>query len=322
MFIHMRRAHWFRVQSHPRRLSPEQTQAVLDILHEPRFIDQSPMEIYAQLLDEDQYLCSIRTMYRILGRNAEVRDRRRQREHPKFSKPELIATAPNKVWSWDITKLHGPAKWTYFYLYVVLDIFSRKAVGWLLAERESASLASRLVAEICEREGINQGDLLLHMDRGPAMKSKLLSQTLGILGVTKSHSRPYVSDDNPFSESQFKTLKYRPDFPERFASLAEAEAFCRDFFAWYNHEHHHVSLGLMTPHDIHAGLAHEKWDRRAKVLAQAYASHPERYPRGCPKPPPLPTEVWINKPLAAANAQSADQRAPKGAQADGAVVTE
>ena len=302
-------------------LSAKQRQRVLEVLHEDRFVDLAPTEIYAQLLDEGEHLCSIRTMYRILAANEEVRERRRQRQHPPYAKPELLATAPNQVWSWDITKLLGPEKWTYYYLYVVLDIFSRKVVGWLLAESESAAMANRLVAESCARERIERGQLIIHMDRGAAMTAKTFAQTLGTLGVTKSHSRPHVSDDNPFSEAQFKTLKYRPDFPQRFDSITQAEAHCRDFFSWYNHEHHHVSLGLMTPHDVHSGAAHEKWNRRAQVLSAAYAAHPERFPRGCPVPPPLPTAAWINKPTsAAAPAQPADQRAPDGAQAGGAVT--
>jgi putative transposase len=304
-------------------LLPEERQRVLDVLHADRFIDVAPTEIYAQLLDENEHLCSIRTMYRVLAENEEVRERRRQRQHPIYVKPELLATKPNEVWSWDITKLLGPAKWTYYYLYVVLDIFSRKAVGWLIAEKESAMLAKHLVEETCAREGVEPGQLTLHMDRGPAMKSKTLAQTMGFLGITKSHSRPYVSDDNPFSEAQFKTLKYRPDFPCRFDSLAQTEAFCRDFFAWYNQEHHHIALGLMTPHDIHNGLAQEKWNKRAQVLIAAYTAHPERFPRGCPTPPPLPTAAWINKPTSmAAKAEPADQHATKGVQAGAAVVQE
>jgi putative transposase len=304
-------------------LLPEERQRVLDVLHEDRFIDLAPTEIYAQLLDEAEHLCSIRTMYRILEENQEVRERRRQRQHPAYAKPELLATKPNEVWTWDITKLLGPAKWTYFYLYVVLDIFSRKAVGWLIAEKESSVLAKHLVEETCAREGVEPGQLTLHMDRGSSMKSKTLAQTMGTLGITKSHSRPHVSDDNPFSEAQFKTLKYRPDFPVRFDSLVQAEAFCRDFFAWYNQEHHHVSLGLMTPNDMHSGIAQEKWRNRADILAAAYAAHPERFPHGCPTPPPLPTAAWINKPTSTgAKAETADQHATKGVPAGTAVVYE
>ena len=238
----------------------------------------APAEIYAQLLDEGRHLCSIRTMYRILVEKAEVRNRRRQRLHPPYANPELLATEPNQVWSWDITKLLGPTKWTYYYLYVLLDTFSRYVVGWLIAERESGALAKQLIAESCARQSIEPGALIIHSDRGSAMTSKTLAQTLGTLGVTKSHSRPHVSDDNPISEAQFKTLKYRLDFPARFDPLEHGERSSRDFFNWYNGEHHHVSLGLMTPHDMHHGLAQEKWRRRQLALLNAYAAHPERYP--------------------------------------------
>ena len=300
------RASYYR-RLHPKKQrSPQKTQdhalslierqAVLSVLHEDRFVDLAPTEIYAQLLDEGQHLCSIRTMYRVLAENEEVRERRRQRLHPAYTKPELLATAPNQVWSWDITKLLGPATWTYYYLYVLLDIFSRYVVGWLVAERESGELARRLIAEGCVRQNIESGQLIIHADRGSAMRSKTMAQTMATLGVTKSHSRPHVSDDNPFSEAQFKTLKYRPDFPVRFDSLRHAEIHGQDFFPWYNEEHHHVALGLMTPHDIHYGLAAEKWDRRARVLAAKYAECPGRFPRGKPTPPPLPVAAWINKP--------------------------
>jgi len=300
-------------------LGDAERQAVLDLLHQDRFIDLAPTEVYAQLLDEGQHLCSIRTMYRILGANEEIRERRRQRQHPQYSKPELLATGPNQVWSWDITKLRGPVKHTYYYLYVVLDIFSRKAVGWLIADKESASLANHLVREACNNEGIERGQLIIHMDRGAAMKAKTFAQTLGTLGVTKSHSRPYVSDDNPYSEAGFKTLKYRPDFPDRFDSIFHAETHCRDFFGWYNHEHHHSSIGLMTPNDIHSGVASAKREARALVLLAAYAAHPERFPNGKPTPPPLPTAAWINKPATGpANAETAEKRAPQSTQAVGA----
>lgn len=292
-------------------LSSNERQAVLAVLHEERFVDLAPSEIYAQLLDEGRYLCSIRTMYRILADNQEVRERRRQRLHPPYTRPELLATLPNQVWSWDITKLLGPTKWTYYYLYVLLDIFSRYVVGWLIAERESGALAKQLIAESYVRQSIEPGGLIIHSDRGAAMTSKTLAQTLGTLGVTKSHSRPHVSDDNPFSEAQFKTLKYRPDFPARFDSLTHAEHHSRDFFGWYNDEHHHVGLGLMTPHDMHHGLAQEKWHRRQNALITAYAAHPERYPRGVPTPPPLPTAVWINKPSSNATpVELADRQTP------------
>ena len=236
-------------------------------------------------------------MYRVLAVNAEVRERRNQLRHPAYRKPELLATGPNQVWSWDITKLLGPVKWTYYYLYVVLDIFSRYVVGWLLARQEASALAKVLIAESCERQRIAPDQLTIHADRGPAMTSQPVALLLATLGVVPSHSRPHVSDDNPFSEAQFKTLKYRPDFPARFGAYEDAETFCQRFFPWYNTEHRHSALGLMTPHDIHYGLAEAKWQQRAEVLRAAYAAHPERFPRGVPVPPPLPTVAWINKPL-------------------------
>jgi putative transposase len=285
-----------RVARSPRALQPQERRTVLDVLHEPRFADQAPAEVYATLLDEGRYLCSERTMYRILAENHEVRERRAQLRHPRYAAPELLATAPNQLWSWDITKLLGPAKWTYFYLYVILDVFSRYVVGWMVADRESAALAERLIAESCERQEIARGQLTIHADRGSSMRSKPVALLLADLGVTKTHSRPHVSNDNPFSESQFKTLKYRPDFPERFGSLEDSRSFCRDFFPWYNCDHHHVGLGLLTPHDVHHGLAAVRHADRARTLVAAHAEHPERFPNGRPAPPPLPTEVWINKP--------------------------
>jgi len=279
-----------------RALPPEERTQVLAVLHEPRFVDLAPAEVYATLLDEDRYLCSERTFYRVLAANAEVRERRDQLRHPHYAAPELLATRPNALWSWDITRLLGPTKWTYYYLYVVLDVFSRYAVGWMLAQRESAALAEKLIAESCERQKIQPGQLTVHADRGAAMTSKPVALLLADLGVTKSHSRPHVSNDNPFSESQFKTMKYRPDFPERFGSLEHGRSHCGDFFPWYNTEHHHVGLGLFTPHDVHYGLAATKREQRARVLSKAFALHPERFPNGRPSPRPLATAVWINPP--------------------------
>jgi putative transposase len=280
----------------PRALQPEERRAVLDTLHEARFADLAPSEVYATLLDEGRYLCSERTMYRILAENHEVRERRAQLRHPHYAAPELLATRPNQLWSWDITKLLGPTKWSYFHLYVILDVFSRYVVGWMVADRESATLAERLIAETCVRQKIERDQLTLHADRGSSMKSKPVALLLADLGVTKTHSRPHVSNDNPFSESHFKTLKYRPDFPERFGSPQDARRHCANFFPWYNCEHHHAGLGLLTPHDVHYGLAASRHAERSLVLAAAHAQHPERFPRGTPRPPPLPTEVWINKP--------------------------
>ncbi len=314
-------------QSPPPRPTPARAlplaerQNVLAVLHEPRFVDLAPAEVHARLLDEGRYLCSERTMYRVLDENAEVRERRDQLRHPEYKKPELLATAPNQVWSWDITKLLGPAKWTHFHLYVILDIFSRYVVGWMVAPQESAALAEKLIAETCARQGIQRDQLTLHADRGSSMKSKPVAFLLADLGVTKTHSRPHVSDDNPFSEAQFKTLKYRPDFPERFGSLEDARTYCRAFFEWYNREHCHSGIGMLRPYDLHHGLAPRRREQRAAVLREAWAKHPERFPHGCPVPSALPIAVWINKPSsAAAPAKLADQRALDGAQAGGAVV--
>lgn len=279
-----------------RALGADERQVVLDLLHESRFADLAPAEVYAALLDEGRYLCSERTMYRVLAENAEVRERRAQLRHPTYKAPELLATAPNQLWSWDITKLLGPAKWTYYYLYVILDVYSRYVVGWMLAHRESAALAEKLIRETCERQGILPGQLTVHADRGSSMTSKPVALLLSDLGVTKSHSRPHVSNDNPFSESQFKTMKYRPDFPDRFGSIEHGRAHCGDFFGWYNHEHRHGGLGLLTPHDVHHGRAAARLQARDLVLAQAFASRPERFPGGAPSAGVLPTEVWINKP--------------------------
>jgi putative transposase len=252
--------------------------------------------VYATLLDEGKYVCSIRTMYRVLKENAQVHERRRQLRHPRYAAPELLATRPNQLWSWDITKLKGPAKWTYFYLYVILDVFSRYVVGWMAALQESATLAQRLIQQTCARQGIAEGTLTVHADHGPAMIAKSVALLLADLGVTKTHGRPHVSNDNPYSESQFKTLKYSPEFPDRFGSLPDARSFLLDFFHWYNTAHHHSGLGLLTPFDVHHGLAETRLAERAAALRKAFAATPERFVRGVPTPPPLPQAVWINKP--------------------------
>ena len=306
MALGIARASYYRVQSpitfpntersHPRALSVEERQAVLSVVNSERFCDQAPAEVYATLLDEEQYLCSERTMYRILAENQEVRERRDQLSHPRYAAPELLASRPNEVWSWDITKLLGPAKWTYFYLYVILDIFSRYVVGWMVAYRESAQLAKRLIEQIIERQGIEPGKLTLHADRGSSMTSKPVAFLLAELGVTKTHSRPYVSNDNPYSESQFKTMKYRPEFPERFGSYQDARGFCGEFFPWYNQEHHHSGLGFLTSFEVHFGKAEQQREKRALVLRRAFEKNPERFVRGLPTPPALPEQVWINKP--------------------------
>jgi putative transposase len=280
----------------PRALNAVERQNVLDVLHTDRFVDKAPTEVYATLLDEETYHCSIRTMYRILDGADEVRERRDQVRHPHYKAPELLATAPNQVWSWDITKLLGPMKWSYFYLYVILDIFSRYVVGWMIAPHESSALARRLIAETCDKQNVLPGQLTIHADRGSSMKSKPVALLLADLGITKSHSRPHVSDDNPYSESQFKTLKYRPGFPDRFGSIQDARSFCRDFFPWYNGEHRHSGIGLMTPEMVHFGKAEAVTRRRRIVLASAFNEHPERFVRGLPVPPSLPEAAWINKP--------------------------
>jgi putative transposase len=279
-----------------RALGADERRAVLDVLHEPRFAELAPAEVYATLLDEGRYLCSERTMYRVLAENAAVRERRDQLRHPKYKAPELLATAPNQLWSWDITKLKGPAKWTYYYLYVVLDVFSRYVVGWMAALREAAGLAERLIATSCARQGIPPGQLTIHADRGSSMTSKPVALLLADLGVTKTHSRPSVSNDNPYSEAQFKTLKYRPDYPDRFGSIEHARMHHADFFPWYNTEHRHSGLGLHTPHDVHYGLAEDRRAQRAAVLSAAYVARPDRFVRHPPIPATLPTAVWINPP--------------------------
>jgi putative transposase len=279
-----------------RALARTERTAVLACLHEERFQDSSPAAVYATMLDEGQYHCSIRTMYRILAGEGETRERRDQVTHPVYRKPELLATGPNRLWSWDITKLLGPAKWTYFYLYVILDVFSRYVVGWMVADGESAVLATRLIGDTCTKQEIQPGQLTIHADNGSSMKSKPPAFLMADLGVTKTHSRPHVSDDNPYSESHFKTLKYRPGFPERFGSIQDARVFCQDFFTWYNEDHRHSGIGLLTPAVLHYGLATATIAQRQQVLNAAYLAHPERFVRKPPQPPPAPTEVWINKP--------------------------
>ena len=292
------------VANHPRpvparTLGANERAAVIEVLHQERFADLSVREVYAGLLDEGRYLCSIATMYRLLRALGESRERRAQRQHPRYTMPRLVAAAPNQVWSWDITKLGGPAKWLYFSLYVVLDIFSRYVVGWLVAERESHELAGRLLTQSMAKQGVTPGTLTVHSDRGAPMKAKPLAQLLADLGVTRSLSRPRVSNDNPFSESHFKTLKYCPAFPQRFGSLQDARAFCRQFFTWYNHEHHHTGLGLLTPYSVHYGLAETLLAGRHMVLEEAFKAHPERFVRGQPQVLRPPPTVWIN-PLAPA----------------------
>ena len=287
-----------------RSLSVSEHKQVLDLLHQERFRDKAPAEVYAKLLDEGKYHCSIWTMYRILEAANEVRERRNQVRHPVYTKPELLATGPNQVWSWDITKLKGPAKWQHYHLYVILDIFSRYVVGWLIADRESVTLAQRLIAETLRKEGITRDQLAIHADRGASMHSKAVAQLLADLGVTKSHSRPHTSNDNPYSEAQFKTLKYRPDFPECFGSLEDARAFCRGFFRWYNHEHYHSGIALLTPETVHLGRADAVVQRRSAVLEAAYEANPPRFVRKKPTHPKLPTAAWINPPKSKADSDA------------------
>jgi putative transposase len=280
----------------PLALSSSERNDVLDMLHTERFIDKAPQEIYATLLDEKSYLCSVRTMYRILEKEGELKERRRQVCRGHHAKPELLATGPNQVWSWDITKLKGPVKWTYYYLYVIMDIFSRYVVGWMVAQRELAVLARKLIDETMKKQSIQPGQLVIHADRGSSMTSKPVAFLLADLGVTKSHSRPSVSNDNPYSESQFKTMKYRPEFPERFGCIEDGRAFCLTFFPWYNTEHYHSGLGLLTPEDVHYGRAPHIVEARREVLQAAYEKHPERFKGRVPTPASLPDAVWINKP--------------------------
>jgi putative transposase len=270
---------------------------VREVLNSERFQDCTPRQIYATLLDDDKrYLCHWRTMYRILAACQEVRERRHHRRHPTYPKPELLATAPNQVWSWDITQLKGADKWLPFYLYVILDIFSRYVVGWLIADRESGELAQCLIAETCAKHGIQPDHLILHSDRGSPMKSAPVIQLLRDLGIEKSLARPHVSDDNPFSEAQFKTLKYRPDYPGRFATLDHARHWAKATFTWYNHQHYHSGLGLLTPASVHYGQAQTIVAQRQQVLQAAYAAHPERFVQGSPVVQQPPQEVWINPP--------------------------
>jgi putative transposase len=281
----------------PRALSAAERQQVLEVLHQERFWDTAPASVYATLLDEGSYLCSTSTMYRLLRSQGETGDRRRHATHPARVKPELLATAPNQVWSWDITKLAGPAKWTWYHLYVILDIFSRYAVGWMVAAREAAVLAERLLADTIASQQVEADQLTVHADRGTSMTSKPVALLLADLGVTKSHSRPKVSNDNPYSESQFKTLKHHPTFPDRFGSLEDARAFLKGFFGWYNFQHRHAGIGLLTPADVHYGRAAQITVARGAVLDAAFAGHPERFVGKPPQPPRLPEVVWINKPL-------------------------
>ena len=287
-----------------RALTTPQQQVVLDLLHAPRFADQAPAEVYASLLDEGVYHCSIRTMYRILVQHDEVRERRNQLRHPVYQKPELLAERPNQVWSWDITKLMGPTKWSYFYLYVILDIFSRRVVAWCVADAETATLFKPLFDDAVAKHQVPPGQLTLHADRGGPMKAKATALLLADLGVTRSHNRPHTSNDNPFSESHFKTLKSQPQFPQRFGCIEDARSFCRRFFDWYNQDHHHSGIGLMTPDQVHYGQINAVYAARQHTLDQAFRNNPHRFVNKQPTPPAKPTAAWINPPLPTPNLQA------------------
>ncbi len=305
----------------PRRaLSEAERAEVRSLLNSDRFCDASPRQVYATLLDEGCYVCHWRTMYRILGEHDEVRERRNHLRHPQYKKPELLARGPNELWSWDITKLRGPQKWSYYYLYVILDVYSRYVVGWMVAPVEQARLARELIETTCERQGIARDQLIIHSDRGPSMTSKTVARLLADLGVEKSHSRPHISNDNPYSEAQFKTMKYRPDYPDRFGSIEDARQWARGFFRWYNGAHYHSGLALMTPEMVHYGEAERVRAQRQQVLSVAYAEHPERFVRRRPTPPALPAAVWINAPQPSKEKQETDERVVVVVEAVDAVV--
>jgi len=281
---------------HPSSVTDGEKLSIISELTNERFSDLAVPQIHAMLLDEGRFLCSVSTMYRVLHATNMMVERRRQVSRAHHPRPELLATGPNQVWSWDITKLKGPAKWTYFYLYVIMDIFSRYVVGWLVANREHSQLARELIEECCTRQRVDKNQLTLHADRGSPMKSKPVAHLLSDLGVTKSHSRPHVSNDNPFSESNFKTLKYRPEFPERFGSIVDARSHCRDFFPWYNDDHHHSGISMLTPSDLHYGRGPAILEARHQTMLEAFDRNPKRFNGRIPRMADLPTEVWINKP--------------------------
>lgn len=287
-----------RPRKSPLALSEQERQEVLSLARSERFIDASLGTMFATLLDENRYICSERTMYRILEQADELRERRKQRRtNQHYKKPELLATAPNELWSWDITKLKGPRKWTYYYLYAIIDVYSRYIVGWLVADREASHLAEQLIAQTCDKQKIDRDQLTLHADRGSSMRSKPVAHLLSDLGVTKTHSRPYTSNDNPFSESQFKTMKYCPQFPGQFGCIQDAKAFCRQFFRWYNDEHRHSGINRLTPRSVHYGYAEKVLESRNRVLAAAFEKHPNRFKFRKPHAGELPNEVWINPPV-------------------------
>jgi len=280
----------------PRKLTIKEEDRVLEVLNSERFMDRAVPEVHATLLDEQTYLCSPRTMYRVLERHQQVKERRHDRRHPVYEKPELLATGPNQVWSWDITKIKGPKPWIFYHLYVVLDVFSRYVIGWTISDHESGEQARSLFDACCRQQAIGEGQLKVHSDRGKAMRSKRLADLLADLHVGRSFNRPHVSNDNPYSESQFKTLKYHPSFPERFGSIEDARSYLRAFFKWYNTQHRHSGLAMMTPETVHKGRDQEIWSKRKQTMIQAYQKHPERFVKGEPEPRKVPEEVWINQP--------------------------
>lgn len=277
-------------------LNDKEKQCVLDLLHSDHFIDKTPYDVYYELIDKGEYYCSPRTMYRILAEQGETTERRIQRNHRDAVKPELIASRPNEVWSWDITKLLGPTKWVYYHLYVIMDIYSRYIVGWLIADCESQELARKLIHESALKQGVQPNQLTIHADNGPSMKSHTVAQLLEHIGVAKTHNRPYTSNDNPFSESHFKTLKYRPEFPVRCQSLQHGEAFCQQFFSWYNKEHYHSGIAWLTPESVHYARDQIILEQRHAVLMKAFLAHPERFNHKQPQLKKLPKAVYINPP--------------------------
>lgn len=282
-------------------LSADERAEVRAVLNSERFMDLAPRQVYAALLDEGRYLASVSTMYRVLRVHDEVRERRAVRRHPVYKKPELLATGPNQVWSWDITVMRGPLKWQHFALYTVLDIFSRYVVGWMIAETQTSELARQLVSESARKQGIVPGQLTLHSDNGTPMKGKPLVALLDDLGIDRSHSRPHTSDDNPFSEAQFKTMKYRPDYPDRFPDIDAARRWARTFFGWYNHQHYHSGLNLLIPASVHYGEAAAIQQQRQATMAAAYAVNPRRFAAGLPQVKSAPNAVWINPPAKTGN---------------------
>jgi putative transposase len=282
--------------SPPNALSQPERAAVLRLLNEPAHCDLAIDQVYARTLDEGIYLCSPATMHRLLASSGASSDRRAQRTHPAKKRPELLAMGPNEIWSWDITKLRGPTRGLFYDLYVILDIFSRYVLNWLVAAHEDAELAKEFIEDAILTQGITRDTLTIHADRGGAMRSKPVSQLMVDLGVTRSHSRPHVSNDNPFSEAAFKTLKYCPTFPSRFGCLEDARVFSEEFFTFYNHEHRHSGIGLHTPASVHYGTHLEIREQRQVTLNAAYDANPIRFRRLAPSAPSIPELVWINPP--------------------------